>query len=165
MVTGATRTTVVTLSNKADAPAVSRHIMMSTRSGRPFPSLAAITASQVNTPVWRIVLAMIIMPINRKITFQSTDSNACSCESTPDRMINIAPASAAIVLCNRSVAITAYVSRKIVPAMKVRVTDTTSSIRFRQLNCYQPRPSTSPTIARGLSLPRVGHRHPKLAER
>jgi hypothetical protein len=71
-VTGATSSTVVTLSSIADATAVISVNRIITRSGDPLARFAAQIAMYSNTPVRRSTPTMIIMPSSRKMTSQST---------------------------------------------------------------------------------------------
>ena len=70
-VTGAMSNTVVTLSSRADATAVTSTSRIMTRSGEPRARLADQIATYSNTPVWRSTLTMIIMPNSKKMTSQS----------------------------------------------------------------------------------------------
>ena len=70
-VTGAMSNTVVTLSSRADAIAVTSTSRIMTRSGEPRARLADQIATYSNTPVWRSTLTMIIMPSSKKMTSQS----------------------------------------------------------------------------------------------
>ena len=70
-VTGATSNTVVTLSSRADANAVTSTSRIMMRSGEPWARLAAQIAVYSNTPVCRSTLTMIIMPSSKKTTSQS----------------------------------------------------------------------------------------------
>ena len=70
-VTGATSSTVVTLSSSADATAVTSTSRTMIRSGDPLARLAAQIAMYSKTPVCRSTPTMIIMPSSRKMTFQS----------------------------------------------------------------------------------------------
>ncbi len=70
-VTGAISSTVVTLSSKAEANAVTSTSRIMIRSGDPRARLAAQIATYSNTPVCRSTLTMIIMPNSKKITSQS----------------------------------------------------------------------------------------------
>ena len=102
IVTGAISTTVVTLSRKADVTAVMAQSSSSTPIGLPPAAFAERIAIHWNTPVLAIVFAMIIMPVSRKITSRSIDSNACSVSITLSTTIVMPPARAAVVLCTRS---------------------------------------------------------------
>lgn len=70
-VTGATSNTVVTLSSRAEAIAVTRASRTMTRNGEPRARLADQIATYSNTPVCRSTLTMIIMPSSKKMTSQS----------------------------------------------------------------------------------------------
>ena len=70
-VTGAISNTVVTLSSRADANAVTSTSRIMMRSGEPRARLAARIAVYSNTPVCRSTLTMIIMPNSKKMTSQS----------------------------------------------------------------------------------------------
>ncbi len=70
-VTGAINNTVVTLSSKADANALTNTSRIMMRSGEPRARLAAQIAVYSNTPVCRSTPTMIIMPTNKKMTSQS----------------------------------------------------------------------------------------------
>ena len=71
-VTGATSSTVVTLSRNADAVAVISVSRIITRSGDPLARLAAQIATYSKTPVRRSTPTITIIPNSRKMTFQST---------------------------------------------------------------------------------------------
>ena len=71
-VTGATSSTVVTLSSRAEATAVMTISIAMTRKGRPRARFAAQIARYSKTPVWRSTPTMTIIPSSRKMTFQST---------------------------------------------------------------------------------------------
>ncbi len=100
-------TTVVTLSRNAEAIAVITHSTSRIRHGSAPATLMARMATHWNTPVFRMTLAMTIMPRSRKITFQSTSWNASSWPMTPETIISTPPANAATVLWMSSVAISA----------------------------------------------------------
>ena len=70
-VTGATNRTVVTLSSRADANAVTRTSRIMILSGDPPARLAAQIAMYSKTPVCRSTLTMIIIPSSKNITSQS----------------------------------------------------------------------------------------------
>ena len=70
-VTGATSSTVVTLSRNAESTAVISTSMTMIRNGRPFARFAAQIARYSNTPLCCRIPTMIIMPSSRKMTFQS----------------------------------------------------------------------------------------------
>ena len=110
-VTGATSSTVVTLSSTADATAVTRTRMTMTRNGRPAARLTAQIARYSNTPVRCSTATMSIMPSSRKMTFQSmpasSEKNACSASVAPISSISAAPPSAAATRWTFSVAIRA----------------------------------------------------------
>ena len=76
-VTGAMRSTVVTLSSSAEATAVISTSSTITRRGEALARFAAQIAVNSNTPVRRSTETMIIMPSSRKMTSQSTP---VSCE-------------------------------------------------------------------------------------
>ena len=101
-VTGASSTTVVTLSRKAEATAVMAQRINSTRTGLPRATFTVRIASHWKTPVLASVFAIIIMPASRKITSSEMASKARSVVSTLKPIIAMPPASAAVVLCTRS---------------------------------------------------------------
>jgi hypothetical protein len=70
-VTGVNSSTVVTLSRNAEATAVSAISITMMRNGLPSASFAQRTAAHSNTPVVDRTWTSTIIPINRKITFQS----------------------------------------------------------------------------------------------
>jgi hypothetical protein len=67
-VTGAIRSTVVTLSSRADRTAVMTDRRTSMRNGRALARFAAQMARTSNSPVLRVMLMMTIIPINKKMT-------------------------------------------------------------------------------------------------
>lgn len=76
-VTGATSSTVVTLSRSAEAVAVMTTSMAMTRKGLALAFLTAQIARYSNMPVFFSTPTIVIMPISRKTTFQSIPE---SCE-------------------------------------------------------------------------------------
>ena len=70
-VTGATSSTVVTLSSNADANAVTSTSRIMMRSGEPRARLAAQIATYSKTPVCRSTLTMTIIPNSKKMTSQA----------------------------------------------------------------------------------------------
>ncbi len=108
-VTGATSSTVVTLSSSAEATAVTSTRITITRNGRPLARFAAQIARYSNTPVRCSTATMSIIPSSRKMTFQSmpacSEKNACSASVAPMTSMIAAPPSAAATRCTRSVAI------------------------------------------------------------
>ena len=111
-VTGATSSTVVTLSSSADATAVITISITITANGRPRARLADQIARYSNTPVCLTMLTMIIIPSSRKMTFQSTPvsslKNAVFASTTPSSTMTAAPPRAAATRWIRSVAISTY---------------------------------------------------------
>ena len=110
-VTGAINNTVVTLSSKADATAVTSTNRIMIRSGEPLARLADQIATYSNTPVWRSTLTMIIMPEQQKDDVP-IDSGLAGVEHVvgtddPKATTIAAPASATSVLLMRSLAISA----------------------------------------------------------
>ena len=95
-VTGATSSTVVTLSSSAEATAVITISITITANGRPRARLADQIARYSNTPVCLTMLTMIIIPSSRKMTFQSTPvsslKKAVFASTTPSSTITAAPA-------------------------------------------------------------------------
>ena len=84
MVTGATSSTVVTLSSSAEATAVMTISSTISGKGRPRARWAAQMARNSKIPVSPSTLTMIIMPSSRKMTFQSTpDSGEKKASSAP----------------------------------------------------------------------------------
>ena len=69
--TGATNSTVVTLSTSAEAVPVTTASTTISRYGRPPETCAAHAARKPKSPVWRRTLTMIIIPNSKKMTFQS----------------------------------------------------------------------------------------------
>ncbi len=108
-VTGATSSTVVTLSSSADATAVTSTSITMTGNGLPFARLAAQIARYSNTPVRCSTATMSIIPASRKMTFQSmpvrSEKKACSASTAPMTSMSAAPPSAAATRCTFSVAI------------------------------------------------------------
>ena len=74
--TGATSSTVVTLSSNAEASAVMMISSTIRGNGRPRAFLAAQIARYSKMPVSRITLTMTIMPSSRNTTFQSTPDSS-----------------------------------------------------------------------------------------
>ena len=107
-VTGATSSTVVTLSSRAEATAVSTTSMTMTRKGRPRARFADQIAMNSNTPVCLTMPTMIIIPSSRKMTFQSipvsSEKKALSALTAPSTTIAPAPHRAAATRWIRSVA-------------------------------------------------------------
>jgi hypothetical protein len=64
------------LFKNAELTAVTTDRITRIRNGRPPPSRTALPAVHWNRPVSRMTLAIAIMPINRKMTFQSTARKA-----------------------------------------------------------------------------------------
>ena len=108
-VTGAINNTVVTLSNSAEATAVTNTSRIMIRSGEPLTRLAAQIAVYSKTPVCRSTLTMIIIPNSRKMTSQSIpvsrEKKTSSDPTTPSATTTAAPLRAARVLLTRSLAI------------------------------------------------------------
>ena len=108
-VTGATSSTVVTLSSNADAEAVITTRITITRNGLPRARLTAQIARYSKMPVWRSTPTITIIPSSRNTTFQSTpdssEKNAASASVIPSASITPAPPSAAATRWIRSVAI------------------------------------------------------------
>ena len=71
-VTGATSSTVVTLSRIGDGPAVTRISSVISRAGRPRDVRAAHSARNSKSPVCLRIPTITIIPKSRKMTFQST---------------------------------------------------------------------------------------------
>ena len=103
--TGASRTTVVTLSRKADSTAQTTHRTISSRYGSPPASFADRIASHWKKPVRRRIAAIVIIPASRKMTLRSMAPNASSWSMIPTTTTTVPPRRAAIVLSIRSVAI------------------------------------------------------------
>ena len=99
-VTGATSSTVVTLSSTAEATAVITMRVTITRNGRARARFTAQMARYSNTPVRCMTPTMIIMPRSRKTTSQSTPVSglwkASSNVTTPAASISPAPARATL---------------------------------------------------------------------
>ena len=84
-VTGATSSTVVTLSSSADATAVITTSITMIANGLPRARLADQMARYSNTPVCLTMLTMTIIPSSKKMTFQSTPVSSlknAACAST-----------------------------------------------------------------------------------
>ena len=122
-VTGATSSTVVTLSSSAEAAAVIRISITITANGRPRARLADQIARYSNTPVCLTTLTMIIIPSSRKMTFQSTPvsslKNAVFASTTPSSTMAAAPPSAAATRWMRSVAISTYAATNVASTSQV----------------------------------------------
>ena len=107
-VTGAISNTVVTLSRRAEAPAVIKASRIITRSADPFARLDAQMAMYSKTPVCRRTPTITIIPSSRKITFQSMpvsrEKNMSSAPAMPAAAMTAAPPSAALTLLIFSVA-------------------------------------------------------------
>ena len=110
-VTGATSSTVVTLSRSADAPAVSVQSSTSNGYGRPRVRLALQIARNSKSPVRRSPATTSIIPSSRKMTFQSmpvsSEKKASSAPTIPTAKTAATPPRAAVVRGTRSVAISA----------------------------------------------------------
>ena len=106
-VIGVSRTTVVTLSRKADRTAVNTVSETSRRNGFPSESRIAWPATYSKKPVFRSAPAMIIIPTSRKMTLKSIAANASCWSTTPRTMTSMAPRSATSVRSKRSDAISA----------------------------------------------------------
>ena len=115
-VTGAISSTVVTLSSRAEATAVSTTSSAMIRNGRPRARFATQMATYSKTPVCRSTPTMTIIPSSRKMTFQSTPvrslKNATSVSTTPRTTMTAAPPRAAATRWIRSVAIRTYAATK-----------------------------------------------------
>ena len=77
-VTGATSSTVVTLSKSAEVTAVTSAIITRMPQGRASTFLAAQIAMNWNTPDWRVMATITIMPINRPMVLKSMPRMAAS---------------------------------------------------------------------------------------
>ena len=137
-VTGATSSTVVTLSKPADATAVMTTRITMTGYGRPRARFTAQIARYSNSPVRRSTATMSIMPMSSMMTFQSMpasgEKNACSASVAPMSSISAAPPSAAATRCTHSVAIRMYAATKMATAIQAMVViepSTRSSSRSR----------------------------------
>ena len=75
------------------------------RGGLALPSRAVCTATYSNTPVFRVIATMIIMPVRRPIVLKSTERIASSCERRPVTITMPAPSSATTERLIRSVMI------------------------------------------------------------
>src|SRR5512137_2708583 len=75
IVTGAMRSTVVTLSRNADTTAVTVEKIAMIMKGCPFATLALLMAMYSKTPVGFMMLIITIILTRRNITFQSTPSS------------------------------------------------------------------------------------------
>ena len=108
-VTGATRSTVVTLSRSAEANAVMSTSRTIIRNGRPRARCAAQIARNSKTPVCRRIPTITIIPKSRKMTFQSIPVSSEKKMSwprvAPMTTISAAPTSATVTRLKRSVAI------------------------------------------------------------
>lgn len=108
-VTGATSSTVVTLSSPAEMNAVTSTRTTSTRNGRPRARRIAQIARYSNAPVCFTTATISIIPSSRTMTFQSipasAEKNACSASVAPISSITTAPPSAAVTRWIFSVAI------------------------------------------------------------
>src|SRR4030042_3755340 len=133
-VTGAIRSTVVTLSRNAETTAVTTENIAIIANGFPLATLALLIAIYSNTPVGFMMLMMIIMLTSRNMTFQSTpnsmDLKASSCVMIFSTIIVDAPTIANIVLCIFSVTIKPYTRRKMAVATQNCVPMTTSVAAF-----------------------------------
>jgi len=82
------------------------------KTGLPLASFAALIAIHWKTPVWRVMLTITIIPIRRKMVFQSVPStSSCPWKAVcwsirPKTSITAAPARATLVLWTRSEAMT-----------------------------------------------------------
>jgi hypothetical protein len=121
-VTGATSSTVVTLSIAADTTPVTTIRITMIGNGRPRARLAAQIATYSNRPVRFSTPTMSIMPSSRTMTFQSmpesSEKNACSAFVTPRASMIAAPPTATATRLIFSVAIRAYAATKITTAIQ-----------------------------------------------
>jgi hypothetical protein len=108
-VTGATSSTVVTLSSAAETTPVTTSRITITGNGRPRAFLALQIATYSNMPVRLSTLTISIIPVSRKMTFQSmpacSEKKACSASVAPIASMIDAPPSAAATRLTFSVAI------------------------------------------------------------
>ena len=102
---GVIRTTVVTLSMKADTTAVTMERIRSSRIGWPCDSITDRIASQSKNPVRARTDAITIIPTRRKMTLRSTAANASFWSMMPRRTTSRPPAIAISVRSQRSIAI------------------------------------------------------------
>jgi hypothetical protein len=132
-VTGATSSTVVTLSSRADADPVNSTRMTIIRYGLPRARLAAQIATYSKTPVRLSTATTSIIPNNRNRTFQSmpdsSEKKAASASVAPMTSMMAAPPSAAATMCTRSVAMRAYATTKTATATQASVVTSRGSGR------------------------------------
>ena len=107
-VTGATSSTVVTLSRNAENTAVTSASITMMPQGSAFTFLADHTATYWNTPHLRVMATITIMPVSSPRVLKSTPSRSAACwVMTPLMIISTAPISAMIARFRRSVMIAA----------------------------------------------------------
>ncbi len=95
-VTGTMRSTVVTLSRKAESTAVVICSMKSMPAGRARAACADQIAKNWKTPERREIETRIIMPVRRPMVFQSMPASASFWSRTPTTIMTPAPTSATI---------------------------------------------------------------------
>ncbi len=100
---GVMRTTVVTLSRKAETIAVTAARMIRSRIGWPCDRRTERMARSSKNPVFARTDAITIIPASRKMTFRSIAANASCWSRTPRTMTSIAPMSAMSVRSHRSI--------------------------------------------------------------
>jgi len=96
-VTGTIKSTVVTLSRRADRTAVIRERAASIFNGSPLELLAALTARYSKTPVCLVMPTMSIMPTKSPMVLKSMASTAFSGFMMPRITTRAAPAKATMV--------------------------------------------------------------------
>ena len=106
-VTGAIRSTVVTLSSNAENTAVTTQSITRIGHGRASTRLADQIAMNWNTPLRRVMATMTIIPVNSPSVLKSTPRIAVSWFSTPRETMRPAPTSATIARLTRSLTMTA----------------------------------------------------------
>ena len=98
--------TVVTLSSRAEATAVTSDSISSTPQGSALTFLADQIARYWKTPDWRVMATMTIIPISRPMVLKSTPRMAASWLSTPPKIISPAASRAMTARLIRSVMMT-----------------------------------------------------------
>ena len=106
-VTGTIKSTVVTLSRKAESTAVAICSISMMPAGCALAARADHTATNSNMPERRDTETRIIMPVSRPSVFQSTPLIASSCSSTPITIMTPAPVNATMARLTFSDMITA----------------------------------------------------------
>ncbi len=94
IVTGATSSTVVTLSRNADRTAVISASQKSIQAGLPFETWVVRIATYSKTPECRVIPTITVIPRSRAMVSKSTPRSASSWVRMPSTIIRLAPSRA-----------------------------------------------------------------------